>query len=364
MDHCWKSRQWSQRIICLCRRRCRSHRQLEATAGIVWRHLGAWLLVRLMLVPTSASQSCRLWYRGRSRGNGGHGRERGAGECANSYEYTDLFARVRPRRRWRWADAHYRVTGATAAELQLAVPPVPTDRTQAVCSGDCPPAAGGSYYVYNVLAELDSPGEVYLDRSKGMLYIWPPNTTTMVSADGGSGNGNAAASGVMVSISSEILRVTNASDITWQDIDFRHSRGMCGRLRRMRRKGMAGTQLTRRVCMYRLLPPVPHRGRRRHQGLLPRTSACSFLACPMIGACGEHTLLIWFSWCYWSGGQVLRRPFHRSLADALPRNHHHHQATLPSTHLQSNCSCSHPVSFQLLLVVSPWRAGAAHWRLH
>lgn len=33
---------------------------------------------------------------------------------------------------------------------------------------------GQWYYVYNALAELDSPGEWYLDRESGMLYFWPP----------------------------------------------------------------------------------------------------------------------------------------------------------------------------------------------
>ena len=33
---------------------------------------------------------------------------------------------------------------------------------------------GQRYYAVNVLAELDSPGEWYLDRQTGMLYLWPP----------------------------------------------------------------------------------------------------------------------------------------------------------------------------------------------
>jgi hypothetical protein len=34
------------------------------------------------------------------------------------------------------------------------------------------------YYFLNVLEELDSPGEWYIDRSGGMLYIWPPSPIT------------------------------------------------------------------------------------------------------------------------------------------------------------------------------------------
>lgn len=30
------------------------------------------------------------------------------------------------------------------------------------------------YYAYNLLAELNQPGEYYLNRSTGMLYFYPP----------------------------------------------------------------------------------------------------------------------------------------------------------------------------------------------
>ena len=31
------------------------------------------------------------------------------------------------------------------------------------------------YIALNILEELDSPGEWYLDRSEGILYFWPPS---------------------------------------------------------------------------------------------------------------------------------------------------------------------------------------------
>jgi hypothetical protein len=34
---------------------------------------------------------------------------------------------------------------------------------------------GARFHVLNILAELDRPGEWYLDRKSGMLYLWPPN---------------------------------------------------------------------------------------------------------------------------------------------------------------------------------------------
>ena len=33
---------------------------------------------------------------------------------------------------------------------------------------------GADYYIFNVIEELDSPGEWYLDRDSGKLYLWPP----------------------------------------------------------------------------------------------------------------------------------------------------------------------------------------------
>lgn len=34
--------------------------------------------------------------------------------------------------------------------------------------------AGAAFYVTNLLEELDAPGEYYIDRERGVLYVWPP----------------------------------------------------------------------------------------------------------------------------------------------------------------------------------------------
>lgn len=39
---------------------------------------------------------------------------------------------------------------------------------------------GQWYYAYNLLCELDRPGEWYLDREKGLLYFWPPSDPAAV----------------------------------------------------------------------------------------------------------------------------------------------------------------------------------------
>ncbi len=50
------------------------------------------------------------------------------------------------------------------------------EKTMTIARGDQPQAVGSDfpYFAYNILAELNSPGEWYLDRKTGILYFWPP----------------------------------------------------------------------------------------------------------------------------------------------------------------------------------------------
>lgn len=45
---------------------------------------------------------------------------------------------------------------------------------------------GGRWYAVNILAELDSAGEYYIDRAAGVLYLWPTAPLTPAN-DGVSG---------------------------------------------------------------------------------------------------------------------------------------------------------------------------------
>lgn len=67
------------------------------------------------------------------------------------------------------------------------------------------------YYFLNILEELDSPGEWYLDRKNGLLYFWPPEPVENESA--------------IVSILEEpLMALENADHVTINGIHFEYSR--------------------------------------------------------------------------------------------------------------------------------------------
>lgn len=68
------------------------------------------------------------------------------------------------------------------------------------------------FYFLNVLEELDQPGEWYLDRTSGRLYLWPP--VALVEAD------------ILVSVlSSPLVALSNTSHLRFENIIFEASRG-------------------------------------------------------------------------------------------------------------------------------------------
>jgi hypothetical protein len=67
------------------------------------------------------------------------------------------------------------------------------------------------YYVFNLLEELDSPGEWYADRESGVLYVYPP--------DGG-------LSEVVLSVQKRpLIQITKASHVRLDGLTFRYSTG-------------------------------------------------------------------------------------------------------------------------------------------
>lgn len=66
------------------------------------------------------------------------------------------------------------------------------------------------FYFFNVLAELDSPGEYYVDRQAGKLYFWPPEPLR---------DGDA-----QVSVLPELVRIDDAEHIDLKGIIFETTR--------------------------------------------------------------------------------------------------------------------------------------------
>ncbi|MFI5748587.1 right-handed parallel beta-helix repeat-containing protein [Streptomyces sp. NPDC051644] len=72
--------------------------------------------------------------------------------------------------------------------------------------------AGQRYYYYNVLEELDSPGEWYLDRATGKLYLYPPSDLSGAS--------------VQLSLLADPMAVLKGcSNVTFSNLMFEGSRG-------------------------------------------------------------------------------------------------------------------------------------------
>lgn len=69
---------------------------------------------------------------------------------------------------------------------------------------------GQWYYAFNMLAELDSPGEWYIDRENGTLYFWPPEPVE-----------NAK---IVLSIIPNLIITKDTSFVTFHDLVFENSR--------------------------------------------------------------------------------------------------------------------------------------------
>lgn len=96
------------------------------------------------------------------------------------------------------------------------VPVANVDRTAATISLQPPKPRyglreGGRFYLENSLAALDSPGEWYLDRASGRLYVWPPL--------------DARVGDLELSLTETLLDLSGASDVTVKGVTFEAARG-------------------------------------------------------------------------------------------------------------------------------------------
>jgi len=79
---------------------------------------------------------------------------------------------------------------------------------------------GNRFYVYNLLEELDAPGEWYLDRNDGMLYFYPPNGAT----------GDVSLS----TLDGPMYKIAGASNIKFKNLNCTLGRSDCFQLRNSR----------------------------------------------------------------------------------------------------------------------------------
>ncbi len=100
------------------------------------------------------------------------------------------------------------------AELYEPLAGVDPARTALVRTAHIKPVYGvtpdrARWYAFNLLAELDSPGEYYLDRENGRLYFWPPHP-------GGS---------AVLSMTEGLIRASRLSHVTFRGLTLEACRG-------------------------------------------------------------------------------------------------------------------------------------------
>jgi uncharacterized protein YjdB len=103
---------------------------------------------------------------------------------------------------WDWADGNLKIRTLDTANKQI--------------TADHPSnygiKLGQRYYYYNLLEEIDVPGEWYLDRAAGKLYLYPP--TALPGSDI-----------LLTLMDAPLIKMTNASHIELRNLTFEASRG-------------------------------------------------------------------------------------------------------------------------------------------
>ena len=101
---------------------------------------------------------------------------------------------------WDWADGRQRIASVDTTRRLISLEPPHHHYGYRV---------GQWYYAFNLLSELDQPGEWYLDRLDGLLYFWPPARPGLTN----------------VSISPGLVSLHDASYIAFQGLVFESTRG-------------------------------------------------------------------------------------------------------------------------------------------
>ncbi|HEY6463210.1 MAG TPA: right-handed parallel beta-helix repeat-containing protein, partial [Polyangiaceae bacterium] len=107
-----------------------------------------------------------------------------------------------------WADNHLPVASVDPSSGTIAVTGSPYDGTlKATVQGGGP----SPVYAYNLLEEISEPGEWYLDRTSGLLYLWPPANLAQHDL-------------VVSSLAAPLVTVTGASHVVLQEVTLEASR--------------------------------------------------------------------------------------------------------------------------------------------
>ena len=96
-----------------------------------------------------------------------------------------------------WADSYTKVAALDPAQAQLTL-----DKPDSKYGYK----KGQRFYILNALSELDAPGEWYVDRAKGILYLLPPSAIKPGS--------------VVVSVAPTLVTMTGASHLTLRGFTF------------------------------------------------------------------------------------------------------------------------------------------------
>ena len=121
---------------------------------------------------------------------------------------------------WDWSDGQQRIASITPETRTIEL--APPQHNYGFRKGQ-------RYYAFNLLPELDTPGEWYLDRQRGTLYFWPPGDPD---------------AGVILSEASAVLTFDNASWITVRGLVIEATRGTAVRIN-------AGTGVRMGGCVFR-----------------------------------------------------------------------------------------------------------------
>ena len=124
---------------------------------------------------------------------------------------------------WDWSDERQKVESIDAERRIISVSPPYHGYGYRV---------GQWFYRLNILAELDTPGEWYLDRETGILYFWPPAPLEEGSA--------------VVSVLDTLAQFTDVSHVTFQGAIFEAARGTAITIK-------DGTQTRIAGCIFRNL---------------------------------------------------------------------------------------------------------------